>query len=196
MGAPCTCGDPRPHTVMERQTFDGAYLELWHSGELTGRGGYGFPGVPIVRPRDEAARLLALDAGRLAIRESELFYADDVPALYAAARRLAARNPSALPGDLRAAMADHDVPRIPIRWEVIAADNQDRTTVRIGHLPRLRWAGVAVWHERGRYEVMLLKGGHLGQRSWHGTGVTFTSQRDLFAHLAAMPLRTPIARAS
>lgn len=190
----CSCGLSFGHVIAERETADGAGLRLWSDGALTGSGGYAFPGVPIVRARTAEAARVALAAGWLAADEAGLYDADEIPALYAAARRLVARNPSAQPGDLRAAMADRGAPHIPIRWEVLQADNRGATTCRVGILPRLMWAGVGVWHERGRYEIMHAHtgtafGAH-SRESWHGTGITFTSQRELFRYLAANPTRT------
>lgn len=186
----CSCGRSSVHVIAERETADGAGLRLWSDGALTGSGGYGFPGVPIARPRTAEAARAALAAGWLAIDEAGLYDADEMPALYAAARRLVARNPGAQPGDLRAAMADREVPRIPIRWEVLQADNRGETTCRVGTLPRLMWASVGVWHESGRYEIMHEHGDGRGGHAWHGTGITFGSQRELFRYLVANPTRT------
>lgn len=186
----CSCGLSFGHVIAERETADGAGLRLWSDGALTGRGGYGFPGVPIVRPRTVEAARAALAAGWLAIDEAGLYDADEMPALYAAARRLVARNPSTPPGDLRRAMADRDAPRIPIRWEVLQADSHGDTTCRVGYLPRIRWAGVAVWQERGFYEVMHENAGATGRPALFGTGIKFTSQRELFRYLAANPTVT------
>lgn len=187
---PCSCGHRRPHVIVERATADGAYLNLWSDGAVTGRAGYGFHGVPVARPRTFEAVRLALAAGHLFVGEAALYDADEIPALYAAARRLTARSTDARPGDLRAAMADLDAPRIPIRWEVLDTDNRGDTTCRVGYLPRIRWAGVAVWHERGRYEVMHQRAGAMGRAALFGTGITFASQRELFRYLAANPTRT------
>lgn len=198
MTATCSCGCAFAHVVADRETADGAGLRLWSDGSLTGRGGYAFPGVPIARGRSAEAVRALLAAGWLAIDEAGLYDADEVPALYAAARRLVARDPSARPGDLRTAMVGRDVPHIPVRWEVLDTDNRGDTTCRVGYLPRIRWAGVAVWHERGRYEVMHQKAGVMGRAALFGTGITFTSQRELFRYLAANPTRTtePAARPS
>jgi hypothetical protein len=180
-GARCSCGATGDHVVAERESADGKYLVLWSSGELTQRGGVGFPGVPVARSRDAAQVRVALEAGRLVLGEASLWDAAEIPALYAAARRVAARGGS--PGDLRAAMDARDVPRIPIRWEVLSTDNRGDMTSRVGHLPRLMWPGVSIWHERGIYEVMYRKAVN-GRDAWHGTGITFRSQRDLLRFLA------------
>lgn len=192
MSRRCPCGCTFPHVIAARDTADGAHLALWSDGPLTGRGGFAFAGVPIARPRDDAAARVALDAGHLVMGESELWDASEIPALYAAARRVATRG--GVPGDLRAAMKLRDVPRIPIRWEVLSADRDGRPVCRVGHLPRIQWSGVAVWHESERYEVMhQYAGPALGARSrdsWSGTGITFGSQRELLRWLVANPTKT------
>jgi len=103
---PCPCGVDtrhRPHIVAQRQVADGGWICLWSDGALAQRLGHGFPGVPIVRPRSEAAARAALAAGWLVMGEVECYDTAEVPALYAAARRVAARGGS--PGDLRRAFA-------------------------------------------------------------------------------------------
>ena len=181
--------EKKPALVMaERQTADGSRLRLWSDGALTGGGGYGFPGVPIARPRDAAKAELLRTAGWLVLGEAELYHDAEIPKLYAAALRVAASGGD--PGDLRASAAKSlDTLHIPIRWEVLTADRNGHPTTRFGHLPRLGWAGVGVWHEGNVYEVMHQHHGPaVGAQSrdaWHGTGFKFTSQRELFKHLAA-----------
>jgi len=184
---------PAPARVMaERTTADGSRLRLWSDGALTGGYGYGFPGVPIARPRDAGKAEIARTAGWLVLGEAELYHDAEIPKLYAAALRTASRGGD--PGDVRAAAAKSlDTFRVPIRWEVLTADRDGHPTTRFGHLPRLGWAGVGVWHERGVYEVLHQHHGvAVGARSrdawrdaWHDTGFKFTSQQELFKHLAA-----------
>lgn len=183
----CGCGNPKPHRLAARETSDGKRVELWSTGAVTGGMGFALDGVPIARPRSAEARTVALRAGWLLIGEVELWDRAEVPALYAACRRVAARGGE--PGDVRAAMAAK-APHIPIRWEVLQADRDGETTCRVGTLPRLMWAGVGVWHESGRYEIMHEHADGHGGHAWHGTGITFASQRELFRYLAANPTRT------
>ena len=193
MSLACTCGNTAPHRVAWRRTADGVHVELWHDGALTGAGGLALPGVPIARPRTEEARRRTLAAGWLVVGElarpseapdAALYDAADLPGLYAAARRLVARDLGATPGELRAAFAEAEeraaLARFPVRWEYVAPD------CRVGHLPRIRWPGLAVWHERGVYEVMVERRGGSGvhtSTALHPTGFRFTTLRDLVRHL-------------
>lgn len=191
----CTCGNAQPHRVAWRRTADGAHVELWDDGALTGAGGLAFPGVPVARPRTDEARRQALAAGRLVAGElarptedpsAALYDAGELPTLYATARRLVARDLGATPGGLRAAFAEAEeraaLARFPVRWETIAAG------CRVGHLPRIRWPGLAVWHERGVYEVMMVQRvAVVGVRTSEAlvpTGFRFGTMRDLVRHLA------------
>lgn len=191
----CTCGNAQPHRIAWRRTADGAHVELWHDGALTGAGGLALRGVPIARPRTPEAREAALASGWLVVGElarttedpaAALYDAAELPTLYATARRLvAARGLAVTPGELRAAFAEAGerdlIARFPVRWETIAHD------CRVGHLPRIRWPGLAVWHERGVYEVMMVQ--HIAAMGARGgdalvpTGFRFTTLRDLVRHL-------------
>lgn len=174
----CSCGRGDEYFIATRRTADDREVYLWAGGALTQGLGYALPGVPVTRPRTAEAREVAVRAGWLVLGEVELWEISELPALYAAARRVAARGGD--PGDLRDAMAALDAPHIPIRWEVLSADATGRPTCRAGYLPRLRWPHLGVWHEGGRYEVMTLG----SDGGWRGTGFVFTSQRELMRHLA------------
>lgn len=99
----CSCGDSGTHRIAERETADGWWVCLWSDGAIAQRLGHAFPGVPIVRPRSEAAARVAIAAGWLFLDEVALYDSAELPALYAAARRVAARGGSH--SDLRRAMA-------------------------------------------------------------------------------------------
>lgn len=191
----CSCGEDRPHRVAWRRTSDGVSVELWDSGELTGASGLGIKGVPIVRPRDDDARAAALSAGWLVADElartnedpeASLYSSTELPLLYATARRLvASRGLGVTPGELRAAFAEAEerdaVARFPIRWEYVAPG------ARAGYLPRIRWPGIALWHENGVYEVMLIRrvaglGGRSGE-TLVTTGFKFKTLRETIQHL-------------
>ena len=183
----CSCGESKPHRIAARRTADDRPVELWSTGTVTGAMGFGLDGVLFARPRSPESREVALTAGWLLMGEVECYDRDELPALYAACRKVAAKG--GRPGDVRAAMAVEAAPRIPIRWEVLQADRDGKATCRVGHLPRLMFAGTAIWHERGFYEVMYeYTGAVVGSRSrssWHGSGITFTSQRELLRFLAS-----------
>ena len=179
----CTCGDPEPHTIARRTTADGYHVLLHEQGGITGLMGFTIRGVPFACPRSPEGVALALRAGWMFLGEVGLYDIDELPALYAAARKVAARD--GLPGDLRAEMARSREPHILLQWQVMHADRDGKPTVRIARLPRLRWPGTYVWHESGRYEVMRQLSASRGQAdaSLTTTGVSFASQRDLFAWL-------------
>ena len=180
----CSCGDPKAHVVARRRTADGREVEIHDDGAVTGYYGVAIPGVPVARPRGIEAIERERAAAWLFADELCLYAYEELPALHAAARRVARRGGG--PGDLRAAVAEASAPRVPIRWEVLATDNRGDVTCRFGVLPRLRWGGVGVWHEHGVYEVMHRVHGDHGEGAWETSGFRFTSQRDLFRHLAGV----------
>lgn len=183
----CTCGDARTHIVARRTMADGRKVEVYDNGAVTGYYGIAIPGVPVARPRGAEAIERERAAAWLFADEVCLYDLDELPDLHACARRVARRGGNS--GDLRVVMEEASVPRIPIRWEVLSEGGASGDS-RFGALPRLRWGGVGVWHERGVYEVMhRYTGPALGARSresWHGSGIKFTSQRELFRHLATI----------
>lgn len=167
----CTCACEGAHPIATRTTADGRALWLWSTGALTAQGGAALPGVPVARPSTPDARAVALDAGRLALGEACLWDADDLPALYTAARRVAARGGA--PGDLRAALDSVAAPCVPIRWEEPTAG------LRVGHLPRMGWPDLVVVRERGVYDVRVIVGNGLGGFAGVPTGREFRAARDL-----------------
>lgn len=181
--ATCTCGDSESHTIARRITADGYHVLLHDQGGITGLMGFTIRGVPFACPRSPDGVALALRAGWLFLGEVCLYELAELPALYAAARKVAARH--GLPGDLRAEMAREREPRILLQWQVMHADRDGRPTVRVARLPRLRWPGTYVWHESGRYEVMRQLSASRGQAdvALATTGASFATQRDLFAWL-------------
>lgn len=156
----CSCGDAEPHIIARRSTYDGKHVLLWDDGGLTWALGYAIRGSS--RPRTEAGVRLARIAGRLVLGDVCLYHADDVPDLIRAARWAAARG--ALPGDMRKRYSEITALKGPMpQWTVLSADRDGRSTVRVWRLPRLGgWEGLAVWHERGRYEIV--------REVQHGTG--------------------------
>ncbi len=176
---PCSCGNAADHVVARRSTADGKSVLLWSDGSLTWAHGYVIKGS--ANPRSAAGRELALKAGWLIAGEVCLHDADDVPDLIAAARWTAARD--GLPGTVRArlrAMREPKGPR-PV-WTVLEADRDGRPTLRVWKLPRLGWPGLAVWHERGRYEVMRALPGR-GRDTYTPTGFVRHSLREIQALL-------------
>lgn len=134
--------------IATRKTASGSIIHLWPDGEITWALGLCIEGSP--HPRTDAARDLALRAGWLVMGEVELYDDDEVTALIRAARWAAARGLG--PGGMRARL--HAPVTLRPIWETLGADRSGRPTLRVWRLPRLRWPGLAVWHERGRYSVM------------------------------------------
>ena len=141
----CTCGEAHPHEVMRRSTSDGIDICLWSDGMITGAMGYRIRGVPAGRPRTTESQRLALRAGRLLLGEVCLYDRAELGAVYAAARKAAAKD--GLPGTLRAEIrkAEKRPAQIPIAWTVLATDRDGKARERFGRLPRLRWPGRAVF---------------------------------------------------
>lgn len=67
-------------------------------------------------------------------------------------------------------------------WTVQETDRDGRPTLRTCRLDRIRWPGLAVWHERGVYELMTVDRRGTSFR----TGFVFKSQRDLLVHLESI----------
>lgn len=148
----CSCGETKAHTIGRRLTADGKSVLLWSDGSLTWALGYAIKGSAFPRTADQRRR--ALVAGWLVIGEVCLRNADEVSDLVKAARWVAER--SGLPGDVRKRFHAMHAPKgmVPT-WTVLAADRDGKPTTRVWKLPRLGgWARLAVWHERGVYEVM------------------------------------------
>lgn len=181
----CTCGEATPHVIAKRETADGIGVWIWHDGAITGRHGRALPGVPITRPRTAKALELARITAYLISGDVEMYDCAELPRLYACARRVAARGGSRR--DLCAALVEREQPVVRFAWCVYATDSTGAPTVRVARLDRIRWPGLVVWHERGRYELLVLRTGiALGARSHEAlepTGFSFGSQRELGEHL-------------
>jgi len=181
----CSCGEAKGHIVARRSTADGKHVLLHSDGSLTWPLGYSIKGSAF--PRTEAQRTLALRAGWLVLGEVELHDADAVSSLVAAARWVAER--SGLPGDVRKRLAAERAPRPA--WQVLSADRDGKATCRVWVLPRMLYpGGLAVWHERGRYDVVrLAHAPAIGARSrdaYETTGFTSTTLRGALANVRRM----------
>jgi hypothetical protein len=183
----CSCGCLEPHVTAHRETSDGVAVEIWSDGALTGRIGRAIPGVPIARPRADRPASLALTRAAAALISDYVSMHDacELPRLYACARRVAGRGGS--PGDMRRAFDAGDAPKLALAWEIYATDAKGNVTARVARLDRIRWPGLVVWHERGRYELLALRAGAaVGSRSREAledTGFSFASQRALRDYL-------------
>lgn len=186
--APCTCGEPHPHRVASRRSASGTIVELWSDGPITGALGIGLRGVPISRPKTTRAGERNLRAGWLFLGEVELFEDGELRGLYAACRWAAERD--GLPATVRTRLADLAKPSLRPTWHVLHVDRDGRPTCRFWVLPRLGWPDLAIWHERGRYDLMrrmkavrLPGAGVVSDSTYEPTGFSWGSLREAIAHL-------------
>lgn len=175
MAHQCSCGKTEAHKVARRQTIDGHAVILWSDGSITGRLGYQIKDVPCLRPRTESGHDVAMRAGWMLIGECEIYESDEVASLYRSCLRAAKR------GDNRPDRTERSAHPFKPVWTIYSADRNGVTTLRVWKLPRLIFpSGLAVWHERGKYELVNVDR-HGTARS---TGFFFKNQKDLFQHLA------------
>lgn len=185
----CSCGADKPHVIASRRTADGTQVEVWDDGAVTGGYGMALPGVPVVRPRTDDARREALAAAWMLAGDVALYDLAEVPALYATARKVAQAGGGA--AEFHAALRDAQetparAPALRLQWQTYETDATGRPTVRVAILDRMRWPGLAVWHERGRYLLMNVEYIANQRRSEPvlvPTGFTFRSQQELATHL-------------
>lgn len=181
----CSCGESAPHVIATRHTADGIAVQIWHDGCVTGRFGIALPGVPCVRPRTAEAIERERAAASLLADEVSLYDLAELPRLYAACRRAACGDGNRKA--MYAALAAPAKPSIPFSWVTYATDAAGVPTLRVARLDRIRWPGLVVWHERGRYELLMIRHGvALGARSreaLHDTGFKFDTQAELCEHL-------------
>lgn len=160
--------------LASRRTAQDHTVLLWPDGALTWAFGEYIQGSP--RARTPEATQRALTAGWLVLGEVELYDDAEVPALISAARWAADRD--GLPGTMRARLNAPSVLRP--HWVTQQADRDGRPVLQTWRLPRLRWPGLAVWREKGRYEIM----SQIGRtNSYAPTGVRFRTLSALSAHL-------------
>lgn len=181
----CSCGESAPHVIARRSTADGIGVEIWHDGAVTGRLGRALPGVAICRPRSVKALESARLASSLISDDISMYDCAELPRIYDTARKVAARNGSRR--DLTEALANGERPTVRFVWVTHATDSTGVVTCRVARLDRIRWPGLAVWHEGGRYLLMACVH-HCapGVRSGEvlvPTGFSFGSQRELTDHL-------------
>ena len=172
----CSCDDHTDHVVGRRTTADGKRVSLWSDGSLPWALGYAIRGS--AHPRTEGQRSRALTAGWLVLGEVCLYDASEVSGLISAARWSADRDGS--PGTMRARLHRSAAPK-PV-WEVLQTDRDGRPTSRVWRLPRIQFPGVAIWHERGTYEVMH-EIGHTG--TFSPTGIRSKTLRGVWAQLTS-----------
>lgn len=179
----CTCGRTDPHVIARRRTADNYTVCAWSDGPVTAELGTGIRGVPILRPRTPDAAKLARRAAELFLGEAGLWTWDELPALYAACRKVAAKG--GLPGDVRTELARPTWPAI--RWVVSVTDRDGKPRERYAHLPRLRWPGYVLFDfcggpgsSRGRYVLMTQK---MGTETVAPTGFAFGTLEAFWRHM-------------
>ena len=180
----CPCGLASDHVIKRASTADGKHVLLWADGTLTWALGFAVKGVGL--PRTKAQLAAALCAGWLVMGDVSLYDADEVPALVAAARWAASRGGS--PGAMRARLAaqQHEAALPVPQWSVLSADRDGKATCRVWRLPRLSsWSGYALWHERGRYDLVRRKGSHRNDDvTYEATGFSFPRLSDALRYLS------------
>lgn len=181
----CSCGETTPHVIAKRETADGIAVQIWHDGAITGRFGRALPGVPVARPRSDDGLSLARRIASLFSDAVSLYDAVELPQLYACAKRVAQHGGTSC--GVVSAFNATDRPTLRLAWDVYATDRDGTPTVRVSRLDRIRWPGLVVWHERGRYELLALSNGLApfwrSREALTDTGLVFATQRDLRDHL-------------
>jgi hypothetical protein len=159
--------------IAKRQTADHKTVMLWSDGGLT-TGMHGH----IVRPGRTPETIEARrDAGWLVMGWVELYRYEEVPELFEAA--LWAVRCGKGSAEMRARMAAPPVLRWV--WTTLHADRNGKPTLQVCVLPRLRWPGLAVWRERGKYSVCQEMGHKTG--TYAPLGIEFTNLAGLTAYL-------------
>jgi hypothetical protein len=182
--------------IARRTTSDGKIVTLWSDGDLTFALGRGIPGLRFPRSA------LGLRAGWLVMGEVELYDASEVALLAKAALGSAKRGE--LPGELRArifrsksqeaaaeigrggkalvslGLAPKRMGLVP-KWMTLETDRNGKPTLRVWKLPRLIYGGLAVWHERGTFEIMREAPPHSG--TYVTTGFERKTLREVVALL-------------
>ena len=183
--------------IARRTTFDSKVVTLWSDGDLTFALGRGIPGLRFPRSA------LGLRAGWLVMGEVELYDASEVAMLAKAALESAKRGE--LPGELRARLRSkirkerqsgkaesgkvRGLGLVP-KWTVLEADRDGRPTLRVWKLPRLIYGGLAVWHERGTFEIMREAPPHSG--TYAPTGFKRKTLREVVALLPELRERMTV----
>jgi hypothetical protein len=137
----------KPEVIASRRTFDNKTVQLWSDGTITWAFGQYIRGAP---------RKPGLDVGWAVLGEVEIVDSDDVPLLIKAAQK------GGLPGEIRSRFHSmkrreenrSETPEIYLNWQTIDTDRNGKVTARVAVLPRLMYPGLAIWYERGKYEIM------------------------------------------
>jgi hypothetical protein len=86
--------------------------------------------------------------------------------------------------DVERALGEEPKPlHIVLSWQILDRDHNGRIRQRVARLDRMRWPGLAVWHDARGYHVMQQHDRGCGSDTLLATGFVFRSQRELFVHL-------------
>jgi hypothetical protein len=183
--ATCTCGDHTEHRIARRQTADGHDVLLYSDGSIYGTMGIGRSGAA---PRDPRKLGAYLAAAWLLADEVCMYDEAEIRTLVVTARRAVQQTAMPALAYLRRAMARATGPA-PLRpiWTTLETDRDGTPTVQCWVLPRLRWPGLAVWREHGRYEVCAEMSGPMARGTYKTTGMVFGNLRDLQGYLDSIP---------
>ena len=159
----CDVSDGR--IIASRKTADDKRIYLWSDGDLTWAFGHAVSGVRLPRDGD-------LTVGWAVLGDVALYDAAEVPQLIKAAQK------GGSPGDIRRRFERtakrRAQPRVRLFWEVLEADRDGRPKVRVAKLPRITFGpGLAIWNERGRYDVV--RENPRGSNIYENTGFSFTT---------------------
>lgn len=187
----CPCGEAHPHEAAYRTTADGIKVVVWSDGAVTALMGYRLRGVPVARPRTDAAVERSRRVGLMFANEVGWYDADEVGPLFEACRWVVARGGDER--DLRARLREQKRPRVSVVWTPTRTDRSGRVLERYAQLPRLFWPRMVVWDwmhsagpERGRYEVCHVTAaahGHADNTVVGSNGPRFATWPEVEAHL-------------
>ena len=173
--------------IARRRTADNIGIALWGDGSLTYWDGRAIKGS--AHPRTDEQRRQALAAGWRVIGEAELYDADELPRLIAAARK------GGLPSEVRGEFARSERKETQLKpsWEVYETERDGTPTIRVWKLPRLLYGGLVVFDycgkrnsSGGRYVLMreLGRGGRKrAPDTVESTGFRFNDLGSLSEHL-------------
>lgn len=181
---PCPCGEPHPHPIATRRSYDNVRVDLDSDGTLwigsQRSSTSGAAGVRTDASLDRARRV-----GRLLMDNACILEAAEITALYRRGRTLA-RPPETL-RELRET-CEPKGPPVKLVWSVVSADRDGRPTERVCSLPRLRWPGLVVFDfcggpgsSGGRYR--LFRRVPTAPDTTMDTGFAFARLADLWDHL-------------
>lgn len=163
----------KPEVIAKRQSADHVTIKLWSDGSVT-------TGMNIIigqGARTQKALGWYLAAGWLAMGDVELYDSSEIRDLLLAARWAAERGLG--PDEMRTHL--HQKPNLKPIWTVLQADRDGKPTLKCWVLPRLRWPGLAVFHERGTYQLCQEIGHKTG--TYEPTEFEFANLRQLTDHL-------------